>query len=253
MSCTRSKQDIQDLLDGALGAIRTAELHQHLDQCPSCRALADDLQRLRDVAATMEPLEPPDHVWMQVAGRLRQEGRLAARPAAATTGRGGHAWLAIAAALVLAVGASLWFVVAKGNRPAGEPASTAVAERTGTDPGNAAAADAVQSGVEDLQQAERLLQSGVAKLRDGLGADGQTLPGAVATTLDTNLRILDQAIAESSSALQQEPQNVAARTSLFDALQRKIALLQDTIALMNEVRKGNAAGVAQVVEGSSKS
>lgn len=253
MSCTRSQQDIQDLVDGALGAIRTAELQQHLDQCASCRALADDLQRLRDVAASMEPLEPPDHVWMQVAGRLRQEGRVTARPAVATAGRGGQAWLAVAAALILAVGASLWFVIAPANRPADEATANTVAQRTEAEPGNAAATDAVQSGVEDLQKAERLLQSGVAKLRDGLGADGQTLPGAVATTLDSNLRILDQAIAESSSALQQEPQNVAARTSLFDALQRKISLLQDTIALMNEVRKGNAAGVAQVVEGSSKS
>ena len=71
----------------------------------------------------------------------------------------------------------------------------------------------------------------------------------MAGTLDRNLQILDQAIAESSDALQKEPQNVAARNSLFEALQRKISLLQDTITLMNEMRKGNAAGVAQVVEG----
>ena len=61
------------------------------------------------------------------------------------------------------------------------------------------------------------------------------------------------AIAESSDAVKKEPQNVAARESLFDALQRKISLLQDTITLMNEMRKGNAAGVAQVVEGTNKS
>ena len=53
--------------------------------------------------------------------------------------------------------------------------------------------------------------------------------------------------------MQKEPQNVAARNSLFDALQRKISLLQNTLTLMNEMRKGNAAGVAQVVEGSNKS
>ncbi len=53
--------------------------------------------------------------------------------------------------------------------------------------------------------------------------------------------------------MKKEPQNVAARESLFEALQRKISLLQDTITLMNEMRKGNAAGVAQVVEGTNKS
>ncbi len=119
--------------------------------------------------------------------------------------------------------------------------------------GNAAGTDAVQSGVEDLRQAERLLQSGVAKLKEGLGTEDQALPTGVTATLDTNLQILDQAIAESSEALRKEPQNVAARNSLFEALQRKISLLQDTITLMNEMRKGNAAGVAQVVEGTNKS
>lgn len=244
MTCVKAAEQIQELLDGTLGPIRTAELRQHLDECAACRSLYDDLQRVRDVAAGLEPLEPPDHVWIQVAGRLRQEGRVAdrvERPAP-----GAHpAWFAIAAALVLAVGLSLYFVV---SRPSGGTApESAVAG------GNAPASDAVQSGVEDLQKAEQLLQSGVAKLREGLGADDQALPAAVATTLDANLQILDRAIAESSQALQEQPQNVAARTSLFDALQRKISLLQDTITLMNEMRKGNAAGVAQVVEGVNKS
>jgi anti-sigma factor RsiW len=242
MTCTRSAQDIQDLIDGTLGPIRRAELEQHLARCPSCRALADDLQRIRDVAGTIEPLEPPDHVWLQVAGRLRQEGRVHDRPALPAARRAQYVWVAVAAALVLAVGASLMLLM---NRTPVTPEATT--------PGNVAATDTVQSGVEDLRQAERLLQSGVAKLREGLGPEGQALPSAVASTLESNLQILDRAIDESSAALQKEPQNAAARTSLFDALQRKISLLQDTIALMNEMRKGNSAGVAQVVEGANKS
>jgi anti-sigma factor RsiW len=244
MTCVKATEQIQELLDGTLGPIRTAELRQHLDECAACRSLHDDLQRVRDVAAGLEPLEPPDHVWIQVAGRLRQEGRVADRVERPLPGA--HpAWFAIAAALVLAVGLSLYFVIA--DRSGGTAPETAVAG------GNAPASDAVQSGVEDLQKAEQLLQSGVAKLREGLGSGDQALPPAVATTLDANLQILDRAIAESSQALQEQPQNVAARTSLFDALQRKISLLQDTITLMNEMRKGNAAGVAQVVEGVNKS
>jgi hypothetical protein len=243
MSCTRWRNDIQELVDGTLGRIREAELQQHLDVCRGCRALVDDLQRVRDVAGTLEPLDPPDHVWLQIAGRLRQEGRVHDEPQRVSH-RQQYVWLAIAAALVLTVGASLVVLIPRINQ------SSTVADRG--EAGNAAAADAVQSGVEDLRQAERLLQSGVAKLRDGLGT-GDALPAAVASTLDSNLQILDQAIAESSAAVQKEPQNVAARTSLLDALQRKILLLQDTISLMNEMRKGNAAGVAQVVESGNKS
>lgn len=238
MSCTR-RADIQDLVDGTLGRFRAAELQQHVDTCDECRALLTDLEKIRDAAQSLDTLAPPDHVWLQIAGRLRQEGRVTQLPASEPSGRHQYAWLAIAAALVVAVGASLFVVF---PRPA-PPADIVVQS-------NAAASDTVQSGVEDLRKAEQLLQSGVAKLKEGLGADEQALPTAVTATLDSNLQILDQAIAESSSALQREPQNAAARNSLFDALQRKISLLQDTIALMNEMRKGNAAGVAQVVEGS---
>ena len=71
--------------------------------------------------------------------------------------------------------------------------------------------------------------------------------------LQKNLQVIDQAIAESRSALKAEPLSAPARDSLFDALRRKVALLQDTIALMNEMRKGNAAGAGQIVDGVNKS
>jgi hypothetical protein len=243
-TCGRHREAIQELVDGTLGPIRTAELQQHLDECPACRALVDDLRRIRDVAGTLSGSRPRDHVWLQIAGRLRQEGRVHDRTEPQRANRTQHVWLAIAATLVLAVGGSIFLVFSRvGNAPTTAPSSA----------GNPAPADSVQSGVEDLRQAERLLQSGIAKLKEGMGSETEALPVAAATTLDKNLQILDQAIAESSAALQQEPQNVAARNSLFDALQRKISLLQDTIALMNEMRKGNAAGAAQLVEGINKS
>jgi anti-sigma factor RsiW len=245
MTCTRSIEDIQALTDGTLGPIRAAELREHLDHCDACRALERDLRQIHEAAETLGDPEPPDHVWLQIAGRLRQEGRVHDLPLPLATARHQYVWLAIAAALVLAVGASLIVLLPQFTQPRA-PGQTA-------QQGNAAAADAVQSGVEDLRQAERLLQSGIAKLKEGLGSDEQSLPADVASTLDLNLRILDQAIADSSAAVQKEPQNVAARDSLFDALQRKISLLQNTLTLMNEMRKGNAAGVAQVVEGSNKS
>ena len=248
MNCTRSHGDIQALIDGTLGPIRVAELEQHLDQCDTCRALANDLRRIRDLADTLDEPVPPDHVWLQIAGRLRQEGRVHDRLVPVATGRRQlrqPLWLGIAAALVLAVGASLLLLLPQFTGSTTGPGAT--------EQGNAAGADAVQSGVEDLRKAERLLQSGVAKLKEGLGSEDQSLPIDMAGTLDRNLQILDQAITESSDALQKEPQNVAARNSLFEALQRKISLLQDTITLMNEMRKGNAAGVAQVVEGANKS
>jgi hypothetical protein len=245
MTCTRSIDEIQALLDGTLGRIRAAELEQHLETCDTCRALAADLGQIRDVASTLGDPAPPDHVWLQIAGRLRQEGRLHDRPDSTVAPRYQYVWLGLAASLVLAVGAALIMLLSEYSRPQ-SPAGTAAES-------NAAVADVVQSGVEDLRKAEQLLQSGVAKLKEGLGSDDQALPPEIVGTLDQNLGILDRAIAERNEWWQKEPDNVAARNSLFEALQQKISLLQETITLMNEMRKGNAAGVAHVVEGSNKS
>ena len=56
------------------------------------------------------------------------------------------------------------------------------------------------------------------------------------------------AIAESRTALLEEPASQPARDSLFEALGRKVALLQDMIALMNQMRKGDEVGAGRIVE-----
>ena len=75
-----------------------------------------------------------------------------------------------------------------------------------------------------------------------------TVDPQTAAVLQKNLQVMNEAIDESAQALDAEPQSAPARDSLFEALKQKIQLLQDTIALMNEMRQGNAAGAAEIVE-----
>ena len=82
-ACERYPNAIQELADGTLGPIRRAELNIHLDECESCRRLADDLSRIHALAASLDRPAPPERVWSQIAGRLRQEGRVAPPPARA--------------------------------------------------------------------------------------------------------------------------------------------------------------------------
>jgi hypothetical protein len=65
--------------------------------------------------------------------------------------------------------------------------------------------------------------------------------------IENNLGIIDRAIAENRAAVKAEPTSVAARETLFEALRQKVSLLQDTISLINEMRKGNNAAAAQLV------
>ena len=248
MNCARHRQAIQELVDGTLGAIRRAELDQHLDQCAPCRALLADLQQLHDLAGTLDRPAPPDGVWLQVAGRLRQEGRVLPPPPVERTRRSHAALIAIAAGLILAIGASLVLLLPmlqSGDSPA--PATQA------TGAGNAAEDQSVESIEDHFRLAEQHMQTGIAKLEEAAKADESAIDPQTAAMLKKNLEMIDQAIAESRAALKAEPQSTIARDSLFNALRRKVSLLQDTVALMNEMRKGNAAGAAQVIEGVNKS
>jgi anti-sigma factor RsiW len=250
MVCERYHDAIQEMVDGTLGPIRRSELQIHLDQCDDCRALLQDMERIRDLAASLDRVAPPDRVWLQVAGRLRQEGRLSPPAAIRQPARHHYALVAIAAALVLAVGASLIVLLpaVRGSRQPSAPATAA--QRT---PGNAEPAAAVQGDIEaEFRAAEQHYQAAITKLEEAAKSDQSSIDPQTAAMLQKNLQVIDQAIAESRAAFRSEPTSTPARTSLFEALKRKVSLLQDTIALMNEMRKGNAEGAAQLVDGINK-
>jgi anti-sigma factor RsiW len=247
MNCDRYRDAIQELADGTLGAIRRAELQLHLDECRRCRALAADLARIRDLAASLDPAVPPANVWLQIAGRLRQEGRVAAPHRRAP--RRHAALLAIAATLVIAIGAAIVMLLPRVRSGESTPPATAALQPAG----NAAGDAVVQSVQEEFQLAEQHLQNAIAGLEQAAGSDKEVMDPQTAATLQKSLEVIDQAIAESRAALKSEPQSAPARDSLFDGLRRKVGLLQVTIALMNEMRKGNSAGAAQIVDGINKS
>lgn len=243
MDCSHYRDEIQALADGTLGPIRRAQLQMHLDECGRCRALAADLTRIRNLAGTLDRLAPPDTVWLQIAGRLRQEGRIAPQ-AAVRTPRRHVAALAIAAALIVAIGASIFTLLPRDGGTEG-PASEQA--------GNAAAEDPVQSFANEMRLAEQHYQNAIAKLEEAARSDEDVMDPQTAAIVRKNLQIIDQAIAESRDALRVEPQSAAARDSLFDALKKKVLVLQNTITLMNEIRKGNPTGSAQLPEAPNKS
>lgn len=250
-------ESMHELVDGTIGAIRRAELERHLADCAECRSVLADLEAIRNAAGTLDPLEPPDGVWLQIAGRLGQEGRVTLPPARPPA-RGRHvALLAIAASLLLAVGAAIVMLLMR-DRPTttgGAPAAV-----TAQAPGNVDTDIGVESVEAEFRLAEQHYQNAIAKLEQAARLDQtaarqdpDALDAQTAAMLQKNLHVIDQAIAESRSALRAEPASAPARDSLFDALRRKVALLQDTIALMNEMRKGNSAGAAQIVDSLNKS
>jgi hypothetical protein len=242
MTCEQNLVWIQEKVDGTIGSIRRAQLDLHLNECAGCRALLADLQRIHDTAADLPALAPPDRAWLQIAGRLRQEGRIREDAAAPRPGgRGGYAaWLAVAAALVIAAGSAALLLMPRADpAPPTQIASTAPAPAANDTP----TIDAVNA-VEDAQAK---FEKAIADLEKVAKANQQALDPGTSATIEKNLGILDQAIADNRAAVRSEPTSVAARETLFDALRQKVSLLQDTISVINEMRKGNNAAAAQLV------
>jgi anti-sigma factor RsiW len=245
MACERYIERIHDAVDGALGSIRRAELEMHLSECDDCRALYQDLVRVRDAASTLPVLDAPDRVWLQIAGRLRQEGRIHEVSTPARARRAYVAWLAAAAALVVVIGGAALML----KRPTPAPVTrtaTATTPAQGNG-GNAAPAKSVEAVQTEVDAAQQQFETAIANLEKVTKANQSALDPGTSKTIEKNLGIIDQAIAENRAAVKAEPASVAARETLFEALRQKVSLLQDTIALINEMRKGNNAAAAQLV------
>ena len=237
MSCTGQADAIAALVDGTIDLTKRRVVEAHLAECPACSALADDLLVLKRAARSLPPVAPPEAARARVATAVRS-GRLAMS----------RRWLApLAAAALLVIGTLAGLAWWRSSSPVPAPAPEGV--RAGADEPPGAELGSVET---ELRLAEQHFQKAIAQL-ETLTRDQQVLEPEVASELQKNLLVIDRAIGESRAALQVQPTSAPAQESLFEAFRSKIALLQDTIALINEMRKGDQAGAARIAEGLNKS
>jgi len=218
---------LNELVDESLPAGERDAVERHLAGCDRCRSLVADLRELRRAARALGSVPPPAGAWPRVAAAI------ARRPRRFTFVHG------LAAAAVLAVAAAAGLRV--GSRPAQTPAQTDAAAPT--------PAELAETVETELQQAEQHYQRAISGLEQIARTQQGELDPQTAAMLQKNLAVIDQAISESRAALKVEPDSEPAQQSLLDSFKQKVALLQDTVALINEMRKGDEAGAARIVSG----
>lgn len=146
-------------------------------------------------------------------------------------------WLGAAAALVLATVMGLVTLMNRATDPNG--AATAAAAEPEI---------SVESVAAEFEKAERHYQKAIDDLQTIANQDTGELDPQVATVLRKNLSVIDQAISENRAALKSQPASTNAQGGLFDALRTKVALLQQTVELINEMRKGNQAEAGRKIQ-----
>ena len=241
MTCSDFNEALVDFGDGRLDPADQRNVERHLEVCDNCSALVTDLRTIRAAAFMLDRHEPAPEAWTRVQTAVAAEPAPKARLLTMRHGAGSGAnwpvWLGAAAALVLATVIGLLPLLSR---------------EAATDPG----ADATEAGAEitvesiaaEFEAAERHYQKAIDDLQTIANKDTGELDPQVASVLHKNLAVIDQAISESRAALQSQPASTNAQDGLFEALRTKVALLQQTVELINEMRKGNQAEAGRKIQ-----
>jgi hypothetical protein len=197
MNCNDARDRIDDAVAGRLGSAELAAFEAHLAGCEACRGDLDVARRLAGpVARLPREMTPPPEVWVGIASRILAPRR--------------RLLPAVAAALVLMAASSAATVLVLRHQPADEAV---------------ASLPAIEA--DYIEQAAAL--SGV------LGAERGRLAPETIETLERNLRIIDDAIAESRAALEADPGDPDLRLLLQASHQQKVALLEQAARLAREL------------------
>jgi tetratricopeptide (TPR) repeat protein len=207
MTCEHCTNQLGDAVDGTLSRDEQAQIDTHCRECDACRALLSDLMDIRAAAASLDRLTPSPEVWNAISASVKPS-RSAFAPSWAA--------LATAAALVMMLGAAAWFDLGSSWRR-NEPSGT----------------DLARAAASELQLAEQHYENAIKSLEQLAVNKDRALDPAVAAEIAESLQSIDRAITDSRAALKSEPDSLVAQTSLLEALRMKVALLQETVSLMN--------------------
>jgi hypothetical protein len=209
MTCDDIALLADEYVDGTCDQGTIAAIGDHLDGCAECRALAGDLSRLRSAAKTLGPIAPPAHVWANIEARLHGD--------AASASRGGwRGLLAAAAAFALLAAGLSW--LGTHLPPAASPVEGA----------------ALAPG-DQFQLAEAVYQSAIEDLESITAqADAPVLAEPAFAALQAGLVDLDAAIDEARGRLSAAPDDELTQENLLTALDSKVLLLRDTVALLDQ-------------------
>jgi anti-sigma factor RsiW len=262
---------LNDYVDGSLDPVEQSRIDQHLATCASCRQIVADLRDILRTAGELELRDPPVRAWSRLERAITMEpgfgsgarvptsgtrglrfgfGARGFQPSVSGTAAGARlkgsrsmwvVWLAAAAALVLATAVGMRYVPA-GRTDAPSPSSLGTTAAITAD-------GAAQSIESELLQAEGHYENAIKGLEVIANSDQSALDPRTAATLQKNLAVIDQAISESRAAVRSQPASEPAQQSLIEGFKTKIGLLQDTVALINEMRKGNEVGAARIASG----
>ena len=264
MHCTAFDERLADYLEGDLGPAERQAVQAHMASCVRCTALVRDLERIRIDAGELGELSPSRDLWAGIADRIETPVvPLAARvaPNAVVRPRGMERLrlAAVAAALVVVTAGVTYVLTVRG----GVSQTSAVASNSIPERPADSAAPSVTSLDAPVQQAvgnpDRPAAQGddpsgastpatsnvgnptaasstsreIDRLRTVFARTRGQLDPRTAAIIEANLKVIDDAIAQSRAALEQDPASRFLNNQLNSALDKKLELLRTAAMLPN--------------------
>ena len=247
---------LPDLLDGSLDQAARSRMEAHGLDCAECAALLADLTKIRADAGALPLLSPSHDLWTGIESRIEapvvqlpvaaehQQGdavvnltaRAESTPMYRKIMRAGQWRLAAAATILvvlMAATAGVTWQVALRNamlaeaQPADSGFAAAMAStrntRTTRNTGNAR--NASHLALNETYDGE------IATLRTLVDGRRSELDSATVAILEKNLKVIDDAIAESKAALAKSPANAFLLDRLTDAYDSKLRTLRAVAAM----------------------
>ena len=228
---------LDDFVGGDLPPREEREVRRHLMACEGCRAEEQALRALLDQAAALpDEVLPARDLWKDIAPRLQSRALLAdetveripeVRVIGPRPARPLPWWMLAAASIALVVVTSFATLRVSGRAAPG--ATPTIATQTARPP--AAATGGTPTALAAFRPAEQEYEKAIRDLQIVLQTRrGQMAPQTVAT-LETNLRIIDQAIRESRAALAADPNSPELTRMLSGAYDAKLDVLRRAVSL----------------------
>jgi anti-sigma factor RsiW len=221
ITCEWCRKSLDDHLDDRLSGRERALLETHLAECAACNDDIAAAVRLRAAARALpRSIDPPRDLWSGIAERVERSPR--EETASPVRGIGSapswKRWAPLAAAAVILVVVSSGLTTALLREPpsaeAGAAGGAAVPE---------AAAPVALAAFEPMESEYRTT---VAALQAELAARRDFLDPVTVQVIETNLLIIDQAIAEARRALAADPSSAHLPLHLSDIYRQKVELLR---------------------------
>ncbi len=234
--------DIDDLVtayvDGELDERRSSAVRGHLRGCSACAERFEDEARLREAAASLEPLDPPAELWSAIDARLAEaEIADARRPRVwlwwqrALDGARRHRIAFGVAGAAAAAALAVWIVRSGGDKPAaGQVAELAPAVKSSSVAATGDPCDVVATHDEQvlcqMHEADRRYLDAIAELTGLVAEERAGWTPADTARFDAALAELDRAAGDELKRLAVAAgASPSSRDPLYSIYQAKIDLL----------------------------